>query len=392
LRFNQKVLRPNIFEIDLDAISYNIEAIQKFISKEIKIFAVLKCNAYGFGLIEVAKIVEKSKAFAIALADIYDAILLRENGIKKPILVYANSLPSAAPYMIKYNLIPSIDNIEYARAYSQASSDILNIFIKVDTGRYRNGVFVENLKEFCNEILKFKNLRILGVYSHLDRLDLELDTSYVNWQFLRFKKEIQKLKDTGINIPINIASSSAEVLQFPYMFMNAIDIGKIIYGIYYPQSKKNVIDLKNPFKSLKTKIILKKEIPNGNPFKNKLNFRIRKDMIIGIIPIGWGDGLPTLPLNTGEVLVKGKRVKILGNNYVEHSRINLTDVPEAKVGDEVVIIGEQGNEKITITEIAKLCNIGESRLTRTVRSHIPRLFYKNGKPYKFVTPLGEKYI
>ena len=272
----ENILRPNLFEIDLDAISHNINAIKKYVGADVKLFAVLKCNGYGFDLVEVGKIVDESDAYAIALADIHEAIILRRNGIKKPILVYANSLENAVPHMIAHKLTPSIDNLDLARVYARAASVPLDIFIKVDTGRYRNGVIAEDLYRFVREVLSMGNLRIQGVYAHLDRSDVDSDRDYVEWQFERFEKAFTALEKANIHIPIKIAASSAEVLQFPSFFLNAVDVGKLLYGIYYPRSFKDRIHLKTTFKALKSRIILTKKIPFGGAFDNSLQFEVKK--------------------------------------------------------------------------------------------------------------------
>ncbi|MBW1700294.1 MAG: alanine racemase [Deltaproteobacteria bacterium] len=386
----EHLLRPCLFEIDLDALRHNIDEIQKYVGESVKVFAVLKCNAYGFGLKETAQIVEETCAYAIAVADLAEAIYLRQAGISKPILVYSNNLPSAAPFYIDYNLIPTIDSLDYARAYSEASSDSLKVFVKVDTGRYRNGVLLNNVVSFCQKLSRFENLTIEGIYTHLDRLDIETDEAYVRWQFSKYTETIQALEENGIHIPIKIAASSAEVLQFPDMCLNAIDVGKIIYGIYFPRSAKNKMDLQPVFKSLKTRLIANKKVPLDHPFASNINFKLKDHMAIGVIPMGWGDGLPRTPLNEMEVLVNGKRVKVIGSIYVEHSRIDLTELPNAQVGDEVVIVGTQRGQDISFEEVADRCSMGGSELARTVREQIPRLYYKCGKPYKLKTILREK--
>ena len=383
--FDQNVLRPCLFEINLDAIAHNITEIQRYIGSSVKLFAVLKCNAYGFGLKEVSQCVEASSAYAIAVADLSEAVFLRQNGVTKPILVYANSLPSAAFHYVKHNLIPTVDNLEYAIAYAEASTGPMKIFVKVDTGRYRNGIPLEDVAPFCQELLKFERLSIEGIYAHLDRFDIETDEKYVRWQFSKYADTIRSLEENGIHIPIKIAASSAEVLQYPDMCLNAVDVGKIIYGIYYPKSAKNKINLQPAFKSLKTQLIAIKNVSSAHPFASQLNFRLKENMVIGIVPFGWGDGFPKAPLNEGEVLIRGKRVKVIGSMYVEHARVDLTDLLEAKIGDEMVIIGKQGNQEISLEEVADVCKIGGSALTRTAREHIPRLFYKEGKPYKLNT-------
>ena len=388
--YEEKILRPSVMEIDLDAILHNLQAIQQWVGPSVRLFAVLKSNAYGFGVKEVGLAVDKSTAFGIAVADLSEAVLLRQNGVTKPILVYANHLPSAAPEVVGHNLIPTVDSLEYARAYSAAASEPLKVFVKVDTGRHRNGVMAEEVPDFCRRVLEFGNLKIEGIYAHMDRLsDLEADGDYVQWQFSRFEGALKEIENRRLEIPIRMVASSSEVVQFPRMHLNAVDPGKLIYGVHFPRSGRSRIHLKHAFQSLKTRIILKKKVKPGTPFDGKARFPLREGMQVGIIPLGWGDGLPKYPLNQGEVLVKGKRVRILGSQYVEHARIDLTEVPEAELGDEVVVIGRQGTEEITPEEVADLCGMGASGLTRMVRETVPRVFFRQGRPWRVKTLLGE---
>ena len=391
--YEEKILRPSAMEIDLDAILHNLESIQQWVGPAVRLFAVLKSNAYGFGLQEVGQAIEESGAFAIAVADLSEAVFLRRMGVTKPILVYANHLPSAASEVVRYSLIPTVDSLEYAQAYSAAASGPLKVFVKVDTGRYRNGVMAEESPDFCRRVLEFKNLKIEGIYAHMDRLDdLESDGDYVRWQFSRFEEALREIGKRGLEIPIRMAASSSEVVQFSHMHLNAVDPGKLIYGVYFPRSGRSKIHLRPVFQSLKTRIILKKKVKPGTPFDGKARFPLREGMKVGIIPLGWGDGLPKYPLNRGEMLVRGKRVKVLGSQYVEHARIDLTDVPEAELGDEVTVIGRQGSEEITPEQVADLCGMGGSGLVRMVRETVPRVFFRQGRPWKVKTILGELYF
>jgi len=388
--YEKHILRPSLFEIDLDAIEHNLKEIQRCIGPSVKLFPVLKCNAYGFDIKEVGQVVQESDVYGVAVADLSEAIYLRQNGVTKPILTYSNNLPSAASEVVKHKLMPTVDDLDYAKAYAEASaSNSLKIFVKIDTGLYRNGIPPEEALPFCKHLLQFKNLQIEGIFAHPVPTDPKGDQDYMEWQFGRFVKMVRQLESSGIHIPIQMVASSAIVSQYPHMYLTAVDPGKLIYGIYLPKNPNQKLDLKHAFKSLKTRIIRKKIISPGTPFDGKLSFPLESDTTIGIIPLGWGDGFPKAPLNKGEVLVGGKRVRVLGNLSVEHARIDLTEVQKARLGDEVVVIGKQGSQEITPSEVAELCGMGESTLTRTVREHIPRLFYKNEKPYKLKTMLGE---
>jgi len=380
----KKLLRPSYFEIDLDSVSENIKSIQEYVGYNVKVFAVLKCNAYGFGLIECAKVIDTSPAYALAVADLYEAIELRKNKILKPILVYANNLPDKADLYPKYNLTPTIDSLYYAEAYNRSSKEILEIFIKIDTGRCRNGIPPEDVTQFCDELKSLTKLKIKGLYAHMDRgKDLSNDQEYVQWQYNRFKEAVDIFRRKGIKVPIKMLASSAEVLQYPNTFLDAVDVGKLIYGIHHPENYVDKIHLKPVFKGLKSRLISVKNIEPDQIHPTYCRFEIKKTKPIGIIPLGWGDGLPqVLSGQRMEVLVNNQRTRIIPPLYVEHARIDLSGIDGAKVGDEVVLIGKQGDQEITLDNLSKSSGISGSVLTRIVREQVPRLFYKNGAPYR----------
>lgn len=387
--YERELLRPTVLEIDLDAIEHNIREVQRCVGPLVKMFAVLKCNAYGFGTKEVGQIVQESDAFGIAVADLTEAVYLRQNGVTKPILVYANNLPSVAGEFVRFDLMPTIDDLGSAETYARAARGELEVFVKIDVGLHRNGVPAEQAKTFFGSLARFRNLRVEGIYAHLDVPDPSGDEEYVRWQFGRFQTAVEQLEESGARVPIKMVASSPIVSQYPEMYLNAVDPGKLLYGIYCPKRPKQSLRLKAALKGLKTRIIARKRIVGG-PFDTRLDFAVKDGLTIGVIPLGWGDGLPAR-LDGEAVLVKGRRVRMLGGLHVEHARIDLSGVPEAEIGDEVVVIGRQGEDEITPDEAAEAWGIGGSALTRAVREHVGRLFYRHGKPLKLKTMLGETF-
>jgi alanine racemase len=189
-----------------------------------------------------------------------------------------------------------------------------------------------------------------------------------------------------------MASATPTILQFPHTYLNAVDPGRLIFGNPVVNHPKQNIPIKPVFRALKTKIIEKKIIKPSTKFQDNVPFPVHEDMVIGVLPIGWGDGYSKEHSFGGSALVNGIKVAVLNGISFEHTRIDLTNVPETKIGDEVVLIGKQKNEEITLNEVIKLRSSDMHEVCQSVRKHIPRIYYKNRKPYKLVTALGETII
>ena len=385
----RKLLRPVWFEIDLDALRHNFQETKRLVGNDVKIICALKCNAYGFGYLEVAEEVISMGAYGVAVADLFEAINLRKRGILAPILLYANNLPSAAKKVVKYNLIPTVTDLASATVYSKAATSPLNIFVKVDVGLNRVGVFPNGTVPLVTKIVSLKNIVIGGIYTHFHFSEEE---DYVNWQLKRFREVLDSLENKGIHIPIRMASATPTILQFPQTYLNTVDPGRLLYGNPVVVKPRQEVLLKPVFRSLKARIIERKEISPREEFKDKSPFPVQKDMIIGILPIGWGDGYSRKHSSIGPVLVNGKRVSVLGGINFEHTRIDLTDNSDARVGDEVVLIGKQGDEEITLEEVVKIRGTDLHEVCQDVRNHVPRIYIKDGKPYKLKTTLGETLV
>lgn len=385
----KKLLRPVWFEIDLDALRHNFQETRRLVGKGVKIICALKCNAYGFGYLEVAEEVISMGAYGVALADLFEAINLRQQGIEAPILLYANNLPSAAETVIKYNLIPTVTDIESAKRYSRQATLPLNIFVKVDVGLNRVGVLPEEAVSLVEELVTLEHILISGIYTHFHFSE---NDEYIGWQLNKFKTVLETLEIKRIEIPIKMASSTPTILQFPHTYLNAVDPGRLIYGNQVVTQPRQRVLLKPVFRSLKTRIIDRKIISPRTVFKDSTPFPVLRDMVIGIIPIGWGDGYSKQHSSIGPALVHGKRVSVLNGVHFEHTRIDLTDVPEARIGDEVVLIGKQGDAEITLEEIVEVRGTDLHEVCESIRNHIPRLYIKDGKPYKLKTTLGETFL
>jgi len=384
-----KILRPVVFEIDLDALRHNFHEVRRLVGNNVRIIPALKCNAYGFGAFEAAEEVISAGAYGVAVADLYEAIHLRQQGIKAPILLYANSLPEQADKVIAFDLIPTITDIDSARIYSDKAQRPLNIFVKIDVGLNRIGIEPEDAVAIVESLASLKNLSLAGIYTHFHFSE---DGEYMSWQYERFTSALEDIERKDIKVPIKMAAATPAVLQNPQTYLNTVDPGRLIFGNPVVEHPKQAIDLKPVFRSFKTRIIEIKTLVPRSRFNDIRPFPVINTKTIGIIPIGWGDGYSRAHSSLGPALVHGKRVAVLGDVDFEHTRIDLTDIPQAKVGDEVVLIGKQGDDEITLEEIAQIRRTDLHEVCQSIRQQVPRLYLRDGKAVKLKNLLGETLL
>ena len=362
--------RPTLLEVDLDAVAHNVRAVREMVGPERKVFAVIKAGGYGFGAAEMGAAFARNGADWLGIADLSEAIGLRLRGISTPILVYPNSLPVAAADALAHNLVPTLVDLDSARAYSEAAIGPCDIFVKVDVGLERLGVPAEQAVKTIRAILDLPHLRLGGVCAHPHATGGG-DTSYPDWQFGRFTSVVDELEAQGVRVPIRLFAATPFVLRFPHTYLNAVDPGRALYGIVMPDEKPP-IPLRPAFRALKSHVVALKELTPRERFAERAPFPVTAPMRLGVIPIGSADGM--LWLNAGRVLVRGQAVPIVSSPSLEHTRIDLTGVPDAAVGDEVVIIGRQGDREITQAEVASRHGLGLHHVATTVGPRVARVY------------------
>ena len=370
-----RLLRPTWFEIDLDAAVANLETVRRLVGSGRKIFAVVKADAYGFGSLELGRAFADHGADALAVADLADGVRLRRSGLTLPILVYPNALPEAADDVIDARLIPTLTDLEAAGAYDDAvartgSGWPLDVFVKVDVGLERLGVPADHAVKLLLAIRDRPRLRLAGLCTHL-HLPKGVDPAYIDWQFSRFTAVLETLARHGFDVPIRLAASSPLVLGYPSTYLNAVDPGRMLYG-FRPPDIPTPAPLRPVFQALKSRLIEVKDLTPREQFAAAAPFPIGASMRLGVIPVGVGDGFHRL--NVGSVLVRGRRVPILARPSLEHTRLDLTMVPEAIVGDEVVLIGSQGRDAITPDDVAERHDLDPLALVLGVGPRVARVY------------------
>lgn len=333
--------RPNTFEIDLKAIGDRAREIRAAIGPSVKFFATLKADAYGFGLLPVAKTVLAAGADAISLVNLADAVILREAGIECPILVYAGSALDRHTVEAheRFRLMPTLYNEESLHAFVRYSKGPLDCAVKVDIGQARLGIPAEAAGEFIVRVAKSGKLRIAVVNAHPYVSSGRNASEALRWQFSRFEKACADAKIRGVTIPIRVLASSKVLRLTSKMNLEGIDPGQGLFASAQTRS---------PFHALRSELIQVKALKR-DAHPDETPFPVHDGMRIGIVPIGYSDGLNRL--NAGIALVRGQRVPILAQPSLEYTRLDLTGVPNACVGDEVIFIGKQAGEEISAAEV-----------------------------------------
>ncbi len=368
--------RPTTLEIDLDAAAANVRAVRRLVGPARKIFAVVKADGYGHGAAEMGAVFVAHGADALAVADLAQGIRLRRHGIVAPVLVYPNSLPEAAPETIAHGLTPTLVDLDSARAYAEAADGPCDVFVKIDVGLERLGVPAELAVKTIVAMLELPRLRLAGLCAH-PHAPAGGDAAYAEWQLGRFTAVVDELEARGVRVPIRLLAASPFVLRFPQTYLNAVDPGRMLYGITFP-GETSPVPLRPTLRSLTSRIIALKELAPRERFAEQAPFPVTAPLRLGVIPMGSADGLRWL--HAGHVLVRGRVARLIGSPSLEHTRIDLTAVPDAAVGDEVVIIGRQGDLQITPAEVAAQHGLGLHHVATTVGPRVARVYFSGGTP------------
>jgi len=387
-------LGPTWIEINLDAIAQNTKNIKKLIGKKRELMAVVKGNAYGNDVLEVSEIVLENGATRLAVARLEEAIFLRNAGVTVPILVLGLTLEEQAENLVLYNITPSVCEIKMITKLSKLAvkeNKLAKIHLKVDTGMGRLGILPKDVLRFIKKVRTLKNIEVEGIFTHFSVAD-EKDKTYTENQFKEFTKILNVLEKEGIEIPLKHVGNSATLLDLPNMWLDMLRPGISIYGLYPSEDVKKTIKLK-PVQEFKTRIVYLKELPTGKYISYGRTYITKRRTKVASLAVGYADGYNRLLSNKGEVLVRGKRVPIIGRICMDQCMIDVSDIPQVEIGDEVVLWGRQEEKIITVEEIAhKLNTINYEVVHMPDKNRVTKLFIKNGKPWKIKSILGERLL
>jgi alanine racemase len=363
--------RPTWAEVNLDNLTHNFQQIKNLLSPKVKIMVCVKADAYGHGLIPVSKRLVSWGVDYLGVASIDEGIKLRQGRINAPVLILGLILKKDIDPVFRYRLTTTVCDEELASTLNKRAKVLgrsVNVHIKVDTGMGRIGVLPQDAVKLVKKIHNLKSINIEGVFTHLAVADLNRD--FTLYQIDLLNRLVQKLKGEGIYIPLVHAANSMGVIGYKNSHFNMVRPGLVIYGLYPRKGLK--IKLK-PVLSLKTKIIFVKRLPAGHGVSYGHDYVTKDTTTIVTLPIGYGDGYPRNLSNRAPVLIGGRVFKISGRICMDQIMVDVGD-RRVRIGDEVVLIGHQGKNKITAEELACLCGTIPYEIVCGLGSRVPRLY------------------
>jgi len=370
--------RPTWAEINLNNLISNYHSIKEFVGSDLEFMAIVKSDAYGHGAVSCAKKLEAEGVDWLGVALPEEGLELREKGIKTPILCLGSFWEGQQNALLENNLTPVIYQIETARLFNRAAADrnvIADVHIKIDTGMGRIGVRYEQATEFANAFVEFKNLRVDGLMTHFAAAD-DLDQSdFTNVQIDRFYKVVELFKAKGFRPSfINLANSPAAV-GFEKSRGNLIRIGGILYGLGDDVLPEEIAkpELK-PVMSLHSKITYLKQIPKGETLGYGRTFTTDRNSTIAVIPIGYQDGFRRALSNVSHSIINNRYVPIVGRISMDWTILDVTDLPDVKVNDEVLLIGACGDLKITAEDLARKIGTISYEITCGINRRVTRKY------------------
>ena len=365
-------------DISLDAILANMESMKKNLKEGVQIAAVLKTNAYGHGAVEIAKVLEPlDYVWGYAVATFEEAVELREAGLRKPILLLGYVFPYCYQELAKMNIRPAVfreDMLEQLSAAAKAAGKKIKIHIAVDTGMSRIGIFPDETGlDFVKKALETEGLQVEGMFTHFARAD-EADRSFTEEQLEKFVWLTEAVKERlGYDIPIRHCSNSAGIIEYPHANMTMVRAGITLYGLWpSDEVRKDIVPLE-PVMSLRSHIIYIKEISAGTPVSYGGTWAPDHTVRLATVPVGYGDGWPRSLSNKGYVLIRGQKAPIRGRVCMDQFMVEVTDIPDAAEGDEVTLIGRDGDAYISMEEVGDLSGRFNYELACDINPRVPRV-------------------
>jgi len=374
--------RPAWAEINLDNLAHNTREIKRITSSSARIMAVVKANAYGHGVYDVGRVVLENGAERLGVAILDEAIKLRSRGFKVPIVILGYTPVSDLGAVVDYDLIQTIFDYDHAKFLSEAAvrqGKAAKVHIKIDTGMGRLGFLAEEKTvEIVKRIVELPGIFIEGIYTHFANADSR-DKSYTTEQMERFSWFLKRLEEESISIPIKHAANSAAVIDLPETHLDMVRPGIVLYGLYPSEEVDRTRVSLKPVMSLKAQVASVKRIKAGSAISYGCTYTLKRDSLVAVLPLGYADGYSWLLSNKGEVLIKGKRVPVIGRVCMDQLMVDVSSVPGVKIGDEAVVMGKQGAQEITAEEIAGRLGTINYEVICMISERVPRRYVMQQK-------------
>ena len=368
-----EVIRPTRVEVDLKILAENFANIKNYV-KHARMMPILKANAYGHGLVRVAKLMQFLKADYIGVAVLEEGILLRESGIDIPILVLGGIWGNHIPHFIKNKLSITASSIAKLNQIEEIAGQMKSkakVHLKIDTGMERIGVHYYTAEKFLDAAVGCKNIQIDGIYSHLANSELK-DLSYTRLQLERFQEVNRFFEKHSLEFPLRHIANSGAILQMPDSFLDMVRPGIMLYGVYPSIDTEKTIPV-NPALSWKSLVVYFKVIKAGHPIGYGSTWKPDHDIRAVTVPVGYGDGYMRSMGHKAEVLIRGHRYPAVGTISMDQIVINIEN-GSAYNGDEVILIGSKGENSITCEDLAGWAGTIPYEILTNINTRVPRVY------------------
>ncbi|MCM3172753.1 MULTISPECIES: alanine racemase [unclassified Paenibacillus] len=391
----QEQYRPTQAEINLDHLCDNVEAFREALPKGMKLLACVKANAYGHGAVETARGLEQYGVDYLSVAFLDEALELRQHGIKLPILVLGYTPPEGVAVAWEHDITITLYSREVLDAIRNLNAGTslgkLKVHIKIDSGMGRLGLLPgKDAVAFVQEVASLDQVMLEGMFTHFAKAD-EVDKTYTLEQYRRFQSVVETLRDQGCVIPIIHTANSAAAIDTPNLSYDMVRVGISLYGLYPSAEVNHQVVKLSPVLTLKTKAVLVKTLPPHWGISYGTRYVTQENERIATLPIGYADGFSRMLTGKAQVLVRGRRVPVVGTICMDQCMVSLQsfaeEAEEIQVGEEVVLIGHQSGECITVDEVAAQLGTIPYEVICMMAHRIPRIYLRDGIEVAKVNPL-----
>jgi alanine racemase len=378
--------RPTWAEIDLDALAGNFRAVRRLVGSEIKVMAVVKADAYGHGAAVCARrlAAEGADWFGVALPE--EGVALRRAGITQPILCLEGFWEGQAAALIRHRLVPVVYRLDMAEEFdrtARAAGVVADVHVKIDTGMGRLGVRHDEAAEFARSFKKFANLRADGLMTHFASADDAAHDPFTQEQAARFHSACDEFRGAGYAPTVVDMANSAATFAHPAARGNMVRPGGVLYGLWRDvlRAQEGLPEFR-PVMNVRSRIILLKWIEAGETLGYGCTFAATRPTLVATLPIGYHDGYARALSNRGRVIVRGCFVPVVGRVSMDMTLLDVTDVPGVERGDQVTLIGADGELSAPAEEVASLARTISYEITCGISARVPRRFKGEGESEK----------
>jgi len=366
--------RPTFCTIDLDNLRWNLRQVRAKVGARVKILSMVKANGYGHGAPAVARALVEAGSDAFGVATLEEGMELRQAGIRSPILVVAGIFLEQLDLCFENHLTPVAHDLESLRRLEetvQARGATLNVHLKIDTGMGRLGLPAADIYSWLPKVKNLKALQIEGVFSHFSTAE-SVDGDYTRKQLVTFLHVVERLRAEGIAPPLVHLANSAATVTMPAAYFDMVRPGLMLYGIYPSAAMAGQVELK-PVLSWKSRILQLKKVPAGASISYGQTFVAKRESLIAALPVGYADGYSRLLSNRGAALVRGQRAPVAGRVCMDLTMLDVTDIAKVEQGDEVVLLGRQGDAEISADEMAAWAETIAYEILTSIGARVSRI-------------------